>query len=92
MREASEAGKEHMETGGEGTEGEKADTVRQRVGREAMTYGMRVGEIGGIIHGARWKQYTAKNGQSNRYDEGGKHGCPMGCGAKCTIPCTLHEI
>ena len=28
--------------------------VQARVGREAVTYGMRTGEMEGILHGARW--------------------------------------
>ena len=59
--------------------------MRQRTGREAITFGMRTGEIEGILHGARWEQYKSTTGTRNRYDEGGHKGCPMGCGCKCTL-------
>ena len=61
------------------------EIVQRREGREAITFGMRVGEVKGIIHGAQWKQYASSSGKGNRYEAGGTRGCPMKCGVKCTI-------
>ena len=53
------------------------EIVPQREGREAITFGMRVGEVQGIIHGAQWKQYASSSGKGNRYEAGGARGWRM---------------
>ena len=59
--------------------------MQARVGREAVTYGMRTGEMEGILHGARWAQRETGMGVSRQHDEAMGKGCPMGCGAQCTL-------
>ena len=59
--------------------------VQAWVGREAVTYGMRTGEMEGILHGARWAQRETGTGVSRQHDEAMGKGCPMGCGAQCTL-------
>ena len=81
LREAKAEEKEEGFLEGDVIEG----IVERREGREAITFGMRVGEIEGIVHGARWRQYAAAAKAGGRYEEGGRRGCPMGCGVKCTI-------
>ena len=65
---------------------EVAEVVARREGREAITFGMRTGEIEGVVHGERWRKY-AKGGAwgDNRYVDGGASGCPAGCGVRCTL-------
>ena len=55
LREAKAEEKEEGFLGGDIIE----DIIERREGREAVTFGMRVGEIEGIVHGARWRQYAA---------------------------------
>ena len=39
----------------------------------------------GTLHGARWAQRETGMGVSRQHDEAMGKGCPMGCGAQCTL-------
>ena len=65
---------------------EVEEIVARRDGREAITFGMRTGEVEGVVHGERWRKYAKGGGwKGNRYTDGGTRGCPAGCGVRCTL-------
>ena len=51
-----------------------------------MAYGMRTGEIKGIVHGAQWDRHTEHDWDWDwRRGKGRAAKCPMGCGRPCDI-------
>jgi len=53
--------------------------------REEVTYGMRAGDMCGVVHGAQWERCARGETTGGRHTASGRRGCPMGCGVRCTL-------
>ena len=71
----------------EDIEERRAAIAKQRQ-RVEITFGMRTGDLPGVVHGARWARCAAGEQQLGRHTRDGRRGCPAGCG----VPCTLKHV
>ena len=79
-------GAEMRASGGvDGEEGLQRAVQERKVRREEVAYGMRGGDLQGVVHGVQWARCAAGEKNGGQHTRAGERGCPVGCGVRCTI-------